>query len=67
MTPQAHSAHDQKYSPDRVLNRMKRDMLISAPMYQDMPMKAAMVMDMGRLSLMLEISVMVPNVFVKSQ
>ena len=52
MIPQDTSAHDQKYRPLRRLNIMKSEMLISSPMYQATPAKAAMVMDMGRSSRM---------------
>lgn len=48
MMPQLPRAHDQKYSPRRRLKNKKSDTLSSAPMYQDMPAKAAMVMAMGR-------------------
>lgn len=47
-TPQEQSAADQKYRPRRRLKRRKSDVLISAPMNHEMPVKAAMIMDMRR-------------------
>lgn len=52
-TPQEQSAHDQKYNPVRLLKRQKSERLISTPMYHEMPTKAAIVIDMGRSSLIL--------------
>ena len=52
MTPQEASAHDQKYKPRRRLKSRNRDMLISIPMYHEIPVKAAIVIDIGRSCLM---------------
>lgn len=47
-TPHEHSAADQKYKPRRRLKRRKREVLISAPMNHEIPVKAAMIMDMRK-------------------
>ena len=47
-TPHEQSAADQKYKPRQRLKSMKRDVLISTPINHEMPVKAAMVMDIRR-------------------
>lgn len=46
------SAQDQKYSPRRRLKVKNRDAFTSSPSHQEIPMKAAIVVDMGRSCLM---------------
>lgn len=53
MTPHEQRAADQKYKPRRRLKSTKSDVLISAPINHEMPVKAAMIMDMRRSSLRL--------------
>lgn len=48
ITAQEMSAHDQKYKPRRRLKSRNKETLISTPMYQEMPVKAAIVMASGR-------------------
>lgn len=52
ITPQLPRAHDQKYRPRRRWKNRKSDTLSSAPIYHDIPANAAMVMAIGRSSVM---------------
>jgi hypothetical protein len=47
MTPHEQSAQDEKYSPRRRLKRRNREVLISTPMHHEMPVNAAIIMDIG--------------------